>query len=132
MTTDLIEAIDRLVAVVEDENHRPDEYADAFEALEKQRAALPPDAVVVSAELLLEVAEAISPGDTFARFESMAKQFRKDTGMMAPGKDQPAAMGGPDYRTRADAWNEWLNKRADALANRLRAAAATKGGAGHG
>ena len=41
-------------------------------------------------------------------FERMAEAFRNATGMMAPGKDQPAEMGGPDYETRVKAWRDWL------------------------
>lgn len=45
-----------------------------------------------------------SPND---RFEARAEQFYKDTGMMAPGKDVPAAMGGPDVDERMEAWRAW-------------------------
>lgn len=45
------------------------------------------------------------------RFEKLAADFRRDTGMMAPGKDQPAAMGGPSIEEREAAWRAWLDSR---------------------
>jgi hypothetical protein len=41
-------------------------------------------------------------------YEKLADQFYRETGMMAPGKDQPAAMGGPDYEKRWNAWKNWI------------------------
>lgn len=48
------------------------------------------------------------------RFELLAEEFRKDTGMLAPGKDQPAACGGtPTHEERRAAWRKWLRGRLD-------------------
>lgn len=45
-------------------------------------------------------------------YEIKAYEFYKETGIMAPGKDQPAAMGNsPDYEERVDAWLDWLRAR---------------------
>ena len=46
-------------------------------------------------------------------FERLAAEFYAETGVMAPGKDVPAAMG--DYSTRdlrEQLWNLWLKYRA--------------------
>jgi hypothetical protein len=49
------------------------------------------------------------------RFEELAAAFHRDTGLLAPGKDQPAAMGGhPTDEERMAAWTAWLRKRAAA------------------
>lgn len=46
-------------------------------------------------------------------FEKLAAEFRRDTGMLAPGKDQPAAFGGsPSQEEREDAWRVWCASRA--------------------
>lgn len=45
--------------------------------------------------------------DANERFEYMADKFYKDTGMMAPGKDSPAAFGVTDRKERMAAWSEW-------------------------
>jgi hypothetical protein len=46
------------------------------------------------------------------RFEQDAAAFHRETGMLAPGKDQPAAMGGaPSDEERQEAWVAWLRKR---------------------
>ncbi|KKL89662.1 hypothetical protein LCGC14_1912460, partial [marine sediment metagenome] len=55
-----------------------------------------------------KLGEFVRPNFTRDRYERLAKKFYKKTGMMAPGKDAPAAMGGPDPRTREKAWNEFL------------------------
>lgn len=50
----------------------------------------------------------IEGGSAFERYEARAAAFYRATGMMAPGKDQPAAMGGPSYEAREAAWLDWL------------------------
>lgn len=45
------------------------------------------------------------------RYERLTEEFYRETGMMAPGKDVPAAMGSSDDRTRFNAWYEWLSRR---------------------
>ena len=42
------------------------------------------------------------------RFEVMAEKFYRETGMMAPGKDFPAELSGPDCGERVDAWKIWI------------------------
>jgi hypothetical protein len=46
--------------------------------------------------------------NTNERFEYMADLFYKETLMMAPGKDSPAAFGVTDHEERDLAWREWL------------------------
>lgn len=49
--------------------------------------------------------------DANESFERKAAQFRYETGMLAPGKDQPAAMNNsPTYEERMEAWKKWLIK----------------------
>lgn len=44
-------------------------------------------------------------------YEERAERFHKETGMLAPGKDQPAAMGGyPTLEEREAAWRAWIEK----------------------
>jgi hypothetical protein len=53
--------------------------------------------------------------DALERFERDAEAFHRETGMLAPGKDQPAAMNGsPTDEERMDAWTAWLRERAAA------------------
>ena len=48
----------------------------------------------------------------FERFERLAAEFYRDTGIMAPGKDQPAGMGGsPSLEERCAAWDKWHEER---------------------
>ena len=45
-------------------------------------------------------------------FEEVAEEFYRKTGMMAPGKDQPAAMGGhPTLEERQEAFMEFCKER---------------------
>jgi hypothetical protein len=46
--------------------------------------------------------------DWNASFEWFAEQFRRETGLMAPGKDDPL-QGDMDERRKA--WNEWMGVR---------------------
>lgn len=48
---------------------------------------------------------------SYERFERLAEEFYRETRMMAPGKDSPAALGGPDYTERTARWCEWLAAR---------------------
>lgn len=51
------------------------------------------------------------------RYEELAAAFHRETGMLAPGKDQPAAMNGsPSLEERAERWREWCAARAAAAA----------------
>lgn len=52
------------------------------------------------------------PEDPNERYERLADEFYRATGMLAPGKDQAAAEGGfPAHEARAKRWNEWINTR---------------------
>ena len=42
------------------------------------------------------------------RFEVMASLFYKETGIMAPGKDD--CLGTHDTQQRLDAWGPWIEK----------------------
>ena len=47
-------------------------------------------------------------GDMVERYEAEAATFCKETGVMAPGKDAPAAMGGYDAdELRHKLWRVW-------------------------
>lgn len=49
------------------------------------------------------------------RYEELAAAFHRETGMLAPGKDQPAAMNGsPSLEERAERWRAWCAARAAA------------------
>lgn len=46
--------------------------------------------------------------------EELARQFKKDTGLLAPFKDEPAAVGNdPEYNQtyRQQEWDRWLKAR---------------------
>jgi len=50
--------------------------------------------------------------DPVARYDRLAEAFRRETGLMAPGKDIPAACGGDDDdETRMRRWIDWLKAR---------------------
>ncbi len=48
--------------------------------------------------------------DANEQFEYMAELFYKKTGLMAPGKDSPAAFGVTDREERQEAWKVWVNE----------------------
>ena len=59
------------------------------------------------------------------RFERIADSFRRDTGMLRPGKDQPGAMGGsPSDEERSKRFREWCDNHHEELATATRAALA--------
>lgn len=59
-----------------------------------------------------------SDGST-EKYDRMADQFYRETGMMAPGKDVPAGLSGKyDFETRSAKWDEWIQKQFDANAER--------------
>lgn len=58
-----------------------------------------------------------SPAGPLERYEKLAAAFHRETGMLAPGKDQPAAMNGsPSLEERAERWRSWCAARAAAAA----------------
>jgi len=49
--------------------------------------------------------------DTNGVYEKLAAQFKKETGLLAPGKDAPAAVAGcPEYahEYRLQEWDKWI------------------------
>ena len=52
--------------------------------------------------------------DANERYELLATQFKQATGLLAPGKDAPAAVGNdPEYNYdyRRQEWDKWLKNR---------------------
>lgn len=45
-----------------------------------------------------------------AAYDYIAQEFRHDTGLMAPGKDVPYAMGGGDWQASMEAFHLWRKK----------------------
>lgn len=69
------------------------------------------------------------PGESNVdRFERVAAMFYRETGWLAPGKDNSAAACGDDdsYEHRRAAWEKWYESRANAAR-----AALAKAGASH-
>ncbi len=55
----------------------------------------------------------MKPDDTTKRFEDLADAFRRETGLLAPGKDTLAAAGGfPSEEERRERWRAWCAARA--------------------
>lgn len=50
--------------------------------------------------------------DELARIDVIDRLFHAATGMLAPGKDYPAAMHPPDPEERRKAWSKWNSSRA--------------------
>lgn len=51
------------------------------------------------------------PEDANERYERLAEEFYRATGMLAPGKDSPAAFGTDPYERRLEAWTKWRAER---------------------
>ena len=50
------------------------------------------------------------PGEnSVERFERLAEAFYRDTGLLAPGKDAPAAGGQPDREERSEKYDAWID-----------------------
>jgi hypothetical protein len=49
---------------------------------------------------------------TTERYDRLAEEFYRETGMMAPGKDVAAAMAEDNNRERFTAWIAWLKAHA--------------------
>jgi len=89
-----------------------------------------------AAERMLEALKAVHDwrglcdSNKIETFERIAILFKRDTGLLRPGKDQPAAMGGfPTDEERTAAWNDWVTRKNDELDEAIRAAiAAATGG----
>lgn len=52
---------------------------------------------------------------TLQWYEIKARAFHRMTGMMAPGKDEPAASGGHPMGERMDAWDKWTTDHHDVI-----------------
>jgi hypothetical protein len=51
-------------------------------------------------------------GPALDHYEGLAEEFRRECGMMAPGKDAPAELGEPfTYEERRTRWILWLEER---------------------
>ena len=60
------------------------------------------------------------------RFEALAAEFYRDTGITAPGKDEAPGAGGLDLEMRRAAWNQWIKNKADVAAAKARLAGGAK------
>ena len=52
--------------------------------------------------------------DATERYEKLAKEFYRETGLMAPGKDAPASVAeDPEYQHeyRKQEWDKWMKAR---------------------
>lgn len=58
-----------------------------------------------------------TPRNPVADYDRLAEAFRRETGLMAPGKDVPAAMNisDEDEEERRRRWPEWLREREAAV-----------------
>ena len=53
---------------------------------------------------------------TIAEYDALAERFRRDTGLVAPGKDVAAAAAdGTSYEERVEAWRAWLAEKGNAI-----------------
>lgn len=60
------------------------------------------------------------PGESSVdRFERLAEAFYRDTGLLAPGKDAPAAGGQPDDDVRRERYDAWIDARLSAARSAL-------------
>lgn len=50
--------------------------------------------------------------DAYEEYERLASEFYRDTGLMAPGKDDP--MPTVSIEERRERWREWLAARSEA------------------
>lgn len=81
---------------------------------DRDRAIAQRDMLVEALEGLYEL-HARPDEDRFDAYERIAESFYREVGMLAPGKDQSAALGGtPTYEERTEAYNAWLKARVDA------------------
>ena len=52
--------------------------------------------------------------DAYDRLEKLASEFKKDTGLLAPFKGAPNAVGGDpeyDHNYRVRQWSKWMQNR---------------------
>ena len=71
-------------------------------------------ALIAAAPCMLEALAGLEqfferPGEnSIERFERIAEQFHRETGIMAPGKDVSAAGGQPDREERRERYDAWV------------------------
>ena len=53
--------------------------------------------------------------NSYLSYEIQAAAFHRMTGIMAPGKDEPAACHGPSFDKRVDEWEEWQLRHRDII-----------------
>jgi hypothetical protein len=54
----------------------------------------------------------VRPGEnSLERFERIASAFYRETGLLAPGKDAPAAGGQPDHEERRARFDAWIDEK---------------------
>lgn len=70
-----------------------------------------------------------SDEDAATRFERIADEFYRATGLLRPGKSAPMEMGGAEHdELRRTTWNAWTALRSAAVTEAMRAALAPRGG----
>lgn len=85
----------------------PEEWRDVFIHSANQRM------VVIIARIQQDAIESVNGKNSetpLERFERLAERFHRETGLMAPGKDMPAAMGPVDHDERMSSWVDWLGR----------------------
>lgn len=74
------------------------------------------DAVRHRRELLDHIrSKSMSKIGSIESYESKALTFYKMTGMLATGKDVPAAMYQDSFEARNEAWNKWLEEHGEVV-----------------
>ncbi len=91
------------------------------------RRKLPRDASLRALEV---VRRATAEPDPSESFDALAARFWKETGVIAPGKDIPVALGEPPWThdERWATWREWNEARKRGRPSAARAAASSRGG----
>lgn len=102
------------VAVAHRQENRPNEATAAANAR-----------LIAAAPALYEALSGVEfifarPGESSVdRFERLAEAFYRDTGLLAPGKDAPAAGGQPDDDVRRERYDAWIDARLSAARSAL-------------
>ncbi len=94
-------------------------YEQACKALEKHRARA--DRLEAALRLIHDW-RGLGDANANETFERIAEDFYCDTGVMRPGKDQPAAMNGPSCGERREAFEKWAREKTEAVNTAIRQA----------
>jgi hypothetical protein len=89
------------------ESERETYWADCYEQAARDLERLEAEAAELRRALdgaMLLLGRSVN---TSENYEAKADAFYHATGMMAPGKDAPAACGPHDYNRRDEAWRNW-------------------------